>query len=248
MVCIIFNDSLEQALTNKGNPLGLVYKLNFSQPFKTSSNISNIFTTISKASGGGDANNIGPNYVDGGMFANDYEWFTYGGLLQVTDAFPTQDGDKVAAYQQYPSGPEKQFSASYIVEDLPDGITRYVTYGAAVSAPSENLGFYFGGLRSSVFGEILQSPGRNASLNADTNSMTMIQLNMTTQGSEVWKNDTLHPSVPGRASPELVWLPISKNGILVAIGGAVFPSYANLNRTNNATLNAESVSWLTIAL
>lgn len=55
-----------------GNPKGLVYLLNFSIPFNTSSNFTSVFTTISKASGGGNANNIGPNYIDGGMFANDY--------------------------------------------------------------------------------------------------------------------------------------------------------------------------------
>jgi hypothetical protein len=216
-----------------------VYLLNFSAPFNISSNISNIFTTVSKASGGGgNANNIGPNYVDGGMFANDFEWFTYGGLLQETDAFPTQEGDKVAAYLKYPSGPPKQFESGYVVETLPDGITRYVTDGAAVSVPSENLGYYFGGLRSSIFGEILQSPGRNESLNADTNSLTMIKLDMATQGSEKWSNLTLPPTVPGRASAEIVWVPVSEKGILVAMGGATFPSYANINRTNNASLNA----------
>lgn len=222
--------------------MGLVYLLNFSTPFNASSNFSSLFTTISKASGGGNANNVGPNYVDGGMLANDYEWFTYGGLIQTTDAFQTQDGDKVAAYQQYPSGPPKQFAPSYIVEDLPDGITRYVTDGAAVSVPSEDLGYYFGGLRSSVWGEILQSPGSNESLNADTNSLTMIQLDMTTQGSEKWDNLTLPTEVPGRASAEIVWVPVSERGILVALGGVVYPSYANINRTNNATLNTLSVS------
>lgn len=222
-----------------------MYLLNFSQPFNTSSNMSNIFTTISKAAGGagGLANNIGPNYVDGAMFVNDYEWFTYGGLLQKTDAFPTQDGDKVAAYQQYPTIP-KQFSPGYIIETLPDGITRYVTFGAAASAPSENLGFYFGGQRSSSWGEILQNPARNASLSADTSSLTMIQLDMTTQGSEKWSNVTLPSEAPGRASAELVWVPVSTKGILVAIGGATYPSYANLNRSNNATINAISVGLL----
>jgi hypothetical protein len=221
-----------------------VYTLNFSQSFNTSSNFSSLFNTISKASGGGNANNIGPNYVDGGMFANDYEWFTYGGLIQPTDAFPTQEGNKIAGYQQYPYGPPKQFAPSYVVKDLTGNITRYITDGAAVSVPSENLGYYFGGLRSSVWGEILQSPGRNDTLNADVNSVTMIEVNMAIQGSEVWSNLTLPTSVPGRASAEIVWVPIGDHGVLVAIGGVVNPSYANINRTNNAqpALNTISVS------
>ena len=226
-----------------GNPLGLVYVLNFSTPFNTSQNISAILTTISKASGGGAANNIAPQYVDGTMFANDYEWFTYGGLLADTAAYSNPDSQSVAAYEQYPSGPPKQFSPGYILDDLPDGITRYVTYGAGVSIPSENLGFYFGGLRSASWGEIVLTPGvQNQSLNADVNSLTLIELDMSVQQQEKWTNHTLLPDVaPGRASAEIAWVPVSEQGILVAIGGVIDPAYANVNQTNNASTNAASV-------
>ncbi|RQM07977.1 hypothetical protein DH86_00000841, partial [Scytalidium sp. 3C] len=113
------------------NPLGLVYLLNFSTPFSTSDNISSVMTTISKAPNGGAANNIGPNYYSGAMLANDYEWFTYGGLLSDTDAFSTQDADAVARYEAYASGPPKQFFTGFALAQLPQGMTRYVTDGAA---------------------------------------------------------------------------------------------------------------------
>ena len=200
--------------------------------------------TISKASGGGNANNIGPNYVDGGMFANDYRWFTYGGLLAITDAFKPQKSDAVASYNAYPNGiPGQQFTAGYELKELPQNVSRYISAGAAASAPSENLGFYFGGLRAANFGPIYQTPGKaNASLNADVDSRTLIELDMTsaTGTTEEWTNSSLPTEVPGRASAELVWVPVSDKGILVAIGGATFPYFASINQTNSAATNAVS--------
>jgi len=233
----------DEGLHLQGNPLGLVYLLNFGTTFSTSDNISNVLTTLSKASGGGNANNIGPQYFDGGMFANDYEWFTYGGLLTETDAFDPPDADSVAAYAAFPARNQGQFEKGYILDKLPDGVTRYVTNGAAVSVPSENLGFYFGGLRSANWGSIFYSPGpRNGSSRADIESLTLIELDMTVQQKETWNNYTLPTEVPGRASAELVWVPVSEQGILVAIGGVIYPSFANINQTNNLTAAADSVS------
>ncbi|KAL5318176.1 hypothetical protein ACEPPN_013235 [Leptodophora sp. 'Broadleaf-Isolate-01'] len=235
------SDGSYGSVISDGNPLGLVYMLNFSTPFNTSQNLSSIFTTLSKAAGGGASNNIGPQYYDGAMFANDYEWYTYGGQLRTTDAFKAPAGNAVAAYQVYPSGPPKAFNKGYILDTLPDGITRYVTDGGAVSVPSENLGFYFGGLRAASFGPIFYLPGpRNQSVNPDQLSTTLIEIDMAKQGGETWKNSTLPTSVPGRANPELVWVPVSEQGILVAIGGVIFPSYANVNQTNNASATAQS--------
>ncbi|RDL33728.1 uncharacterized protein BP5553_08096 [Venustampulla echinocandica] len=224
-----------------GNPLGLVYLLNFSTPFNTSQNLTSIFTTISKAAGGGNSNNIGPQYYDGGMFANDYEWFTYGGLLATTDAFRSPGKDVVTAYEAYSSDPSRQFASGYTIKYLPDGLTRYVSNGAAVSVPSENLGFYFGGLRAASSGPIYyQPPNSNASIRADTQSLNMVELDMSVQQKEAWTNRTLPPEVPGRAGAELVWVPISERGVLVAIGGVIFPSYANSSQKVNASATAES--------
>lgn len=174
------------------------------------------------------------------MFANDYEWFIYGGLYQDTDEYNPPAADSVAAYEVYASGPPKQFDPGYILDTLPSGITRYITDGASVSVPSENLGFYFGGLRSASFGPIYYLPG-NDTLNADTESTTLIQLNMTVQQKEEWTNYSLPSTVPGRANAEIVWVPVSEQGILVAIGGVINPSYANINQSDNAADTAESV-------
>ena len=178
------------------------------------------------------------------MLANDYEWFTYGGVLDLTDAYKPPAGDAVAAYEVYASGPPKTFEAGYILDQLPDGVNRYVTDGGGVSIPSENLGYYFGGLRSASWGPIYYLPGAaNESLNADQLSLTLIELDMTIQQQETWDNYTLPTEAPGRASAEIVWIPVSKQGILVALGGVIFPAYDNVNQTNNASANAASVSF-----
>jgi hypothetical protein len=50
---------------------GLIYSLNFSQPFNTSD------STIDSMPGG-VAYNHAPNYIDGAMFSDDYEYALYG--------------------------------------------------------------------------------------------------------------------------------------------------------------------------
>jgi len=210
--------------------------LNFSTPFVTSDNFSLIFTNMSKA-GTGFANNIAPNFYDGAMLANDEEWFTYGGLVATTDAASSPGPNWVAKYMQYQSGPERLFGPGWQIEDTGGNATRYVSNGAAVSVPSEDLGFYFGGLRASDWKAIDNLPG-----NASTQSTTLIKLDMAIQNSETWENKTLPANVAGRANAELVWVPVSEKGILIAIGGVINPSFATEIKQLNASETADTVS------
>jgi hypothetical protein len=188
--------------------------------------------------GNGLANNIAPNFYDGAMLANNEEWFTYGGQIVTSDAFRSPDADWVAKYMQYRSGPERVFEPGWQIEELPANITRYVTAGAAVSVPSENLGYYFGGLRAVDFGAIDILPG-----NASTLSMTMIEVNMATQNSERWRNLTIPAVIGGRANAELAWIPVAEKGVLIAIGGVINPSFATITQRLNTSQAAESVSY-----
>lgn len=223
------------------NPLGIVYTWNFGRPFNNSTNTSEILGIISKAPNGNAANNLAPNYFDGAMLANDHEFFLYGGLLRRTDVYSPPDGNKVLAYQvsQY-GAPKGAFHPGFLQADLPDDLTRYITYGGAASAPSENKGWYFGGMRSPSWGPIYY-PSSNNSLNPTNASDTLITLDMSTQYSETWNNATLPPNIKGRANPELVWVPVGEQGILVVLGGVSYPDF------NNPTLNsqneAQSVSF-----
>lgn len=210
--------------------------LNFSTPFETSANFSDVFTNMPKA-GVGFANNIAPNFYDGAMLANNEEWFTYGGLVATTDSAEAPDADWVAKYMQYRSGPARPFEPGWQIETLTGNITRYVSNGAAASVPSENLGFYFGGLRAADWGAIDNLPG-----NASTLSSTLIEVNMATQNQETWKNSTLPRNIEGRANAELVWVPVSEKGALIAIGGVINPSFATMIQQLNSSETAESVS------
>jgi len=231
-----------QLLIIKGMPLGLIYELNFSTPFNFSQNISQVLTSISKAPNSGAANNFAPQYYDGALFANDGEFFTYGGLLTQSDAFEAPRADSVLGYEKYWYGPAgKQFTPGFIAGELPNNVTRYVTYGGSVNVPSENKGYYFGGMKQSRSGPIFY-PSANTSLNPDTYSNTLISIDMANQQNEVWTNETVPSNIPGRANPELVWVPVGNKGLLIAIGGVVDPVYAQPASFLNATQLANSVS------
>lgn len=106
-----------------------------------------------------------------------------------------------------------------------NSVTHHVTNGAGVSVPSENLGFYFSGMRGST-GELLE--GGNGSTYTTTPSL--ITVNMTAMRNESWQNVSLPANVPGRANAEIVWLPVSDSGILVVIGGVINPEILSPNR------------------
>jgi hypothetical protein len=105
--------------------------------------------------------------------------------------------------------------SSVIQDSLPDGLTRYLTDGGAVSAPSENLGFYFSGLHGQNWGVITAD-------NANVTANTLITVNMTTLSNQTWSNNTLPDNIPGRINAELVWIPVSQLGVLIAIGGVLY--------------------------
>ncbi|KAK0714848.1 hypothetical protein B0H67DRAFT_488130 [Lasiosphaeris hirsuta] len=232
---------------NDHNPLGIVYTLNFSKPFTTTDNITAVFGALSKAAGGsGAANNYAPNYFDGAMLGNDAEFFTYGGMLRQTTSFSDPDKNEIIAFQKYQYGPEKEiFSSGFLQDDLPSDLTRYLAYGGGASAPSENKAWYFSGMHAPGWGPIYE-PSFNESLTAINVSSTFITLDMTTQQKETWKNVTLPSSIPGRANPELVWVPVGKEGILVALGGVIFPEFTGYLGTssNAAASKATSPSFM----
>ena len=81
-------------------------------------------------------------------------------------------------------------------------------------------------------------------MNADVVSTTLISVDMSTQRSEKWANQTLPTSVPGRANPEIAWVPVSKQGVLIAMGGSVDPVFAYDTLSLNDSQKAHDVSWL----
>ncbi|KAJ0285339.1 hypothetical protein CBS470a_006405 [Colletotrichum nupharicola] len=198
------------------NPFGLMLSFNFSNPFDLDTNLTKLIQTTSKAPGGsGPVGSYSPNRIDGALLHNDAEFYLYGGNLQRrTDASEAPDDSKVILWRLYDYGPEKGlFRNGSGQQTFPDGVSPLVTYGAGVSAPSENKAWYIGGMRSPVWGEIYRS-STNKSNVANTTSDSLITLDMSTQLSETFSNKTLEDVKP-RANPSAVWVPVGKQGILV---------------------------------
>lgn len=127
--------------------------------------------------------------------------------------------------------------------DLPNDMTRYITYGASANAPSEQKAWYFGGYRSDSWGPIYYE-GVNTTFDPSTVSNTFISLDLSVQGGEVWKNVTLPSGTRSRADPSMVWVPVGEKGILVVMGGVTYPAYNNANESSENP--AQSVSSTTL--
>lgn len=219
------------------NPYGRVFTLNLSRPFNKEDNITAKFGIISKAPSDGGVNNLDPNYIDGALLANDAQWFSYGGLIMKTDAFDTEPPrDQVLGYRKYQYGLQKEmFAGGFVRASLKTSatnVTRYIAYGAAASAPSENKAWYFSGLQSPLKGPIYGTLVGDNDTEATEVAKTLIALDMAEQQNESWKNDTLPSTIPGRAGAELVWVPVGSKGILVALGGVLYPEWDNFLRAS----------------
>ncbi len=201
-----------------------LYMINFTQAFDTAQNASLYMRTLEKTVGA--TNNLAPVYLDGTLVANDNEFYLYGGLLRDTESTPQQPpANAVLGYERFQYGPQREtWEPGFYGGQLPDNVTRYISAGAAVNVPSENLAFYFSGMRHPDWGEIRVSgrPRYNATEIADT----LISVDLSTMRQERWTNVSLPSSVPGRAGAELAWVPLAEQGLLIAIGGVINPEWA----------------------
>ncbi|CAG7564087.1 unnamed protein product [Fusarium equiseti] len=234
------NDGKTVTGLDSGNNAGIILNFNMSTPFNSTTNVTGILLdkpAMSKARGGsGNSNGAAPNFVDGALLGNDAEFFLYGGdLLENSDLYESPPKDEVLGYQAYQYGPDKPtWKPGFVDKKLDKGVTRYVAYGGAANVPSENLAFYFSGLRSPSKGEFFTNdPDKKATNVSDT----LITLNLEQQLYETWSNTTLE-KVKGRANAEVVWVPVGKKGILVVLGGVVYPQWAG--RSGKSANEAES--------
>ncbi|OBT66303.1 hypothetical protein VE03_04343 [Pseudogymnoascus sp. 23342-1-I1] len=217
---------------------GLIYTLNFSTPFTTSTNFSSILTPLPVVLGA--SNNIAPVYYDGALLANDAEFLSYGGLLLGSALLSPPGPQDSLGYEAYNLGPaDRKFSPGFIQKTITSGVTRYVGFGSGVSVPSENRGFYFGGMQAKGRGEVYMVQG-SATTDPTIYSNDLIDLDMSAQLEEVWSKHTIPATVPGRASPEVVWVPVGEKGVLVVVGGVVNPVFTNASYTLTDAQMAES--------
>ena len=170
------------------------------------------------------------------MLANDAEFFLYGGaMLRIENIDDPPAANDVLGYRRYAYGAEKPLlKQGFKSGSLPNEVTQYIVYGGAVNAPSENMAWYFSGLTSPDRGPFFLNG--NESMTASNMSNTLIELDMSTQLEEKWSNITLPEKVLGRANAEVVWVPVGKKGILVVLGGVVYPEWAtDIRQSANKT-------------
>ncbi|KAF3766795.1 hypothetical protein M406DRAFT_287728 [Cryphonectria parasitica EP155] len=214
---------------------GISLMLNFSIPFNISQNISALFEEPDRTS-------LKPLYYDGAMLASYDDYWLYGGLLTVTNKSAEPDSNTGLEWEQYPSEEgQTAFSPLFTTYELSGNMTRYIAYGGAASVPSESLGFYFAGLHGPTWDDIYYPDGDDADTATET-SLTLITLDMAADYQGTWTNVTLPDDIPGRASPELVWVPVGKQGILVALGGVVYPEFVTADHVSE---NETASAWYT---
>lgn len=86
----------------------------------------------------------------------------------------------------------------------------------------------------------------DSSANETANSL--VQVDMSTMREEKWTNITLPDNIPPRANADLVWIPVSERGVLVAIGGVTAPEEiwaSGLNDSQTTESKAESPNFMT---
>ena len=114
--------------------------------------------------------------------------------------------------------------------------TQDVTNGAGANAPSEEVGFYFGGLYNSngTKFDYFSPPTDPWS--------SLMKVAMVNEGHADWAVFEVASDIPWRAEGALVWVPTSSQGLLIAIGGVVKP--ADLNSYISSDNATESMKFL----
>jgi hypothetical protein len=157
-------------------------------------------------------------------------------MLSNTGSSDPPPGNQVLSYAAHQYGTYRSsWAPNWKQEYLPANVTRYITNGGAASAPSENLGFYFSGMRAPDWGDFNLNQ-----LQSNQTADTLITLDMSVMSDGKWTNDTLPSYIPTRSNAELVWVPVSESGVLVAIGGVVEPIQFFRNDKENSSRTAES--------
>ncbi|EXJ78248.1 hypothetical protein A1O3_09409 [Capronia epimyces CBS 606.96] len=211
-------------VTPQGAPQdqGLMYTLFFNKSFHIDTDFWDLFEPLST---GGASNN--PLFRNGFMFADDYEFYTYGGISVTSGGI---DADLINDQIFKPDGNEPttivdwhpRFDTHYNFSSESDA-RRYVTHGAGANIPSEYLGYYFSGMQT-VSGEYIgEFDSSDLSTAANVTLNQMLEVNMDAVGNAEWTSLQLPSWVSGRGSGQLPWVPFGPKGLLVAIGGVLNP-------------------------
>ncbi|RPA94702.1 hypothetical protein L873DRAFT_1404769 [Choiromyces venosus 120613-1] len=165
--------------------------------------------------------NMGTNFKNGFMLANNYQFIIYGGYMEYLDKDPSVGPTWSLARDIVQNGETPlQNPPKYRTLTL-EKVTRYIAAGGSVNVPSENKAYVFSGATGKDWGEFYTTAGAPENATATYNSTNLISVDMSTMGSEKWDNRTIPSGIPARKNAEVVWLPVGSQGTLVVIGGAL---------------------------
>ena len=246
MVSEMPHPSLELSSQYIGNLQGVMLTYNLSEAFTADTNTTGILVKnkLYKGRGGSDASGSIPNFMDGAMLANNASFFLYAGLTSLEESLYQIPDDKyVLAYERYSYGLSKPlFHQGFKDTETDQDVSTYIAYGGGVSVPSENKGWYFSGLQAPFGGPAYTYP-TNQSTNATTIANSMVTLDFGVQYQQHWSNKTLPSHIKGRANPEVVWVPVGEQGILVVLGGVIDPEWVDTSGDHESSDPEKSVSF-----
>jgi hypothetical protein len=232
----IYQDGVTRGASLDLNDLGYVLSYDLGASFSSDTNKTGILVKHKdELSKGRKSLARGPelNFQGGALLGNDYQFYQLGGAMVSSAALyhPPED-DEILAYYVTPYGGVANFVQSFnelTLSTEDDDLKRWIAYGGAANAPSENKAWLFSGLVSSSGGRISTNyPRDNTTFKPGVVTNALITLDMELPRKPRWTNDTIQTKdvkVKGRAGSELVWVPVNKQGILVAIGGVTFPDF-----------------------
>jgi len=211
---------------------GVYYQIDLSQSFDAINNNTDDYLIPGLPE---TSNTQAPNYIDGGLFHNDYQFYTFGyvsstDLDNVANKYsgiadrPPIDSSTVLLGNVFPADPSvSRFDQGVSPNQQTDGVSDNITSGAYASSPDQGLGFYFSGMVSATRGQLEYNTDDNADNHPTITSNTFIKIDMTTANDAKFQYLTWPANFVPRAEGALVWLPYGKQGVLVAIGGVEVP-------------------------
>jgi hypothetical protein len=155
------------------------------------------------------------------------------GIFQAASSDPATPSDYVLGYQLYSTGSEPKIGP--LNDTLSTSVSNEITNGAGVNVPSESLGFYFSGYTAPDGSQISSGETLVA-------AESFIQVDMSSSQEAAWSTLTWPTGVKPRANAQLVWLPVSSQGVLIVIGGVVDSTQLAYGAYDNASQTADSLS------
>ncbi|KAK5086866.1 hypothetical protein LTR05_004036 [Lithohypha guttulata] len=206
--------------TAVSNPRGMLYEINLCNSFNTTA--IDTFALLNYIEETPDDNS--PVWVGGGIVANDFEFYTYGGL-------PTKDtpegSSSVINGKLFPYSQGQLFDSAYspVGPSRLSNVNDRVTAGAYASGPAKDrTGFYFSGMISENGSELDYYAMDSSSKHVTNASSSFVRIDMRDPNNASFSSTALPPAIVPRGESSMVWIPFGDDGTLIVLGGAQYPA------------------------